>query len=127
MTVATKINADNALKLLADIGTGALDTALFTPDARWWWNGGLDLTVAEFAAILAQLHTQMADGVRIAPGLVLAQGDSVMVEATTKSPLKDGRIYDNRYIFLIHFSGDRIREVREYSDSAHVQATFDLG
>ena len=41
--------------------------------------------------------------------------------------LVDGRVYANHYIFLFHFSGEAIREVREYSDSAHVNATFDLG
>lgn len=61
------------------------------------------------------------------PGLVIAQGDSVMVEATSHAVLANGRVYHNRYIFLFHFTGDLIREVREYSDSAHVNATFDLG
>lgn len=115
-----------ALSILTAIGTGTVPLAPFTADAHWWWNGGLDLPVADFAALLADLHTRTESGIAITPGLILAQGDSVMIEATSAAKLTNGRIYDNRYIFLFHFTGDAIREVREYSDSAHVNATFDL-
>ncbi|MBB5685902.1 nuclear transport factor 2 family protein [Sphingobium boeckii] len=116
----------DAMAILAAIGTGSIPLHYFTADARWWWNGGLDLTVPEFLDILAQLHGQMTDGVQVIPGLVLAQGDHLMIEATSDSPLKDGRRYNNRYIFLFRFAGGRVGEVREYSDSAHVLATFEL-
>lgn len=115
-----------ALAILAGIGTGSVPLAPFTTEARWWWNGGLDLPVAEFAALIAELHTQTESGIAITPGLILAQDDSVMIEATSAARLTNGRIYDNRYVFLFHFRGDAIRAVREYSDSAHVNATFDL-
>ena len=95
--------------------------------SRWWWNGGLDLPVAEFRDLLTELTVQTEAGIAVTPGLVIAQGDSVMVEATSHAVLANGRVYHNRYIFLFHFTGDLIREVREYSDSAHVNATFDLG
>lgn len=123
----TDDRTQRALAILSAIGTGVMPISPFTSDARWWWNGGLDLPVAEFAALLAELHTQTESGIAITPGLILAQGDSVMIEATSAARLINGRIYDNRYIFLFHFTGDAIREVREYSDSAHVNATFDLG
>lgn len=116
----------DALEILATIGAGTIPLHYFTEDARWWWNGGLDLTVAEFLNVLTGLHGQMVDGVQVTPGLVIAQGDHVMVEAVSDSPLKDGRRYNNRYIFLFRFAGDQVKEVREYSDSAHVLATFDL-
>lgn len=123
----TDDRTQRALAILSAIGTGVVPIAPFTSDARWWWNGGLDLPVADFAALLADLHTQTESGIAITPGLILAQDDSVMVEATSAARLTNGRIYDNRYVFLFHFTGDAIREVREYSDSAHVNATFDLG
>ncbi|MFN3817689.1 nuclear transport factor 2 family protein [Blastomonas sp.] len=117
----------SALAVLAAIAKGSVAAGSFTPDARWWWNGGMDFPVAEFDSLLGQLHAQMVKGIVIVPGLVIQQPGTVMIEATTESPLKDGRIYSNRYVFLFHFDGNRIREVREYSDSAHVLATFDLG
>jgi ketosteroid isomerase-like protein len=123
----TEDRTQRALAILQAIGTGSVPLDPFTADARWWWNGGLDLPVAEFAALLADLHGRTENGIAITPGLILAQDDSVMIEATSAARLTNGRIYDNRYIFLFHFSGDAVREVREYSDSAHVNATFDLG
>lgn len=117
----------SALAILRAIGTGSVPIEPFTGDARWWWNGGLDLPIAAFAALLADLHTQTEDGIAVTPELVLSQDDSVMIEATSAARLINGRIYANRYIFLFHFDGTAIREVREYSDSAHVNATFDLG
>lgn len=122
----TDDHTQRALAILAAIGTGTVPLDPFTANARWWWNGGLDLPVAEFAGLLATLHTQTESGIAVSPGLIMAQGDSVMIEATSAARLANGRIYDNRYIFLFHFRGDAICEVREYSDSAHVNATFDL-
>lgn len=115
-----------ALEILDAIAQGALPLRHFTADARWWWNGGLDLTVAAFNDLLSGLHAQMEWGIVVTPGLVLQEGSSLMVEATSDGLLKNGKRYNNRYVFLFHFEGDAVREVREYSDSAHVLATFDL-
>ena len=123
----TDERTQQALAILAAIGTGAVPLGSFAADAHWWWNGGLDLPVADFAALIAELHVQTEAGIAIVPGLILAEGDRVMIEATSAARLTNGRIYDNRYIFLFHFAGDAIRGVREYSDSAHVNAVFELG
>lgn len=116
-----------ALDVLAAIGTGSLPLDRFSTEARWWWNGGLDLPVAEFDALLGGLHLQTESGIAVRTGLVLHGEGTVMVEATSISDLKNGKRYDNRYVFLFHFDGEAIRQVKEYSDSAHVLATFDLG
>lgn len=121
------ISTRRALDILAAIGTGALPQECFTADARWWWNGGLDIPIDEFCRLLAQLHSQTEQGIAVTPGLTIAQDDIVMVEATSHAALTKGGIYDNRYVFLFTFHGDAIHQVRDYSDSAHVLATFDLG
>lgn len=123
----TAQHQEKALALLAKIKAGSIADAPFTADAIWWWNGGLSFPVAEFNALLGQLHAQTLEGIAIIPGLIMTQGDSLIIEATSAATLKNGKQYANRYIFLIHFDGDRIREVREYSDTAHVIATFDMG
>lgn len=117
---------NRAVGILEAIGTGTMPTAPFTDDARWWWNGGLDLALGEFGALLGELHALTESGIAVTPGLILADGDSVVVEATSHARLRSGQVYDNRYLFLFHFEGDAVREVREYSDSAHVNAVFDL-
>jgi ketosteroid isomerase-like protein len=118
---------NSARAILAAIATGAIPLAAFTPDARWWWNGGLDISVREFSALLATLHEQTVAGIHVTPGLILKQDDHLLVEATSHGPLKDGRIYANRYTFLFQFQGDRVALVKEYSDSAHVKDMFALG
>lgn len=117
---------ETALAVLEAIATGTIPLDRFTAAARWWWNGGLDISVAEFAGLLETLHAQTTDGIRVKPGLVMEDSDHLMVEATSRAPLKNGRIYDNRYIFLFRFDGDRIALVKEYSDSAHVKDVFAL-
>lgn len=116
-----------ARAILAAIATGRIPLDRFTADARWWWNGGIDISVAEFDALLGTLHAQMADGIHVTPGLVMEEGEHLFVEATSHSLLSNGTLYDNRYVFLFRFAGDQIALVKEYSDSAHVKAVFALG
>lgn len=115
-----------ALDILGSIARGKLPMEHFTPEAHWWWNGGLDLEVAAFDALLGELHAQMERPIVVTPGLMLHGEGTLMVEATSDGLLKNGKVYANRYVLLLHFAGDAVREVREYSDSAHVLATFDL-
>ncbi len=117
----------SALALLASLRSGALDPARLTADFSWWWNRDLAFPLAAFNDVLGGLHATTVSGVAVSPGLVLAEGETVMIEATSHAPLKDGRIYANRYVFVIHFTGELIREVREYSDTALVIEMFGLG
>lgn len=117
---------ETALAVLKAIATGTIPLDQFTAAARWWWNGGIDISVAEFAGLLETLHAQTTNGIRVMPGLVMEDSEHLMVEATSRAALKNGRIYDNRYIFLFRFDGNRIALVKEYSDSAHVKDVFAL-
>ena len=116
-----------ALALLAGLRTGKVDRGAVTGDFSWWWNRDLAFDYDTFAEVLGGLHAATVDGITVTPGLVVAEGETVMVEATSQAPLKDGRVYANRYVFVIHFTGDLVREVREYSDTALVIEMFGLG
>lgn len=120
-------NTDRALKMLGDLASGTLDTADFTADASWWSVTGQSFSLAQFLDILAMLHEQTVGGIAVDTGLVIDNGDQVVIEATSNVPLVNGGRYANRYLFLIHFAGGLIREVREYNDSAHVAEAFSLG
>jgi ketosteroid isomerase-like protein len=52
-------------------------------------------------------------------GLVVAEGDIVMIEARIHADAKDGRHYDNGYVFVFEFEGGRIRELREHVDTRY--------
>jgi ketosteroid isomerase-like protein len=118
---------ESARAVLAGIATGAIPLEHFTPDARWWWNGGIDITASEFSALLGTLHAQTLDGIHVTPGLTMEEGEHLFVEATSRGELTNGKVYDNRYVFLFRFAGEQIALVKEYSDSAHVKAVFGLG
>ncbi len=123
----TETRRQIALALLTSIGTGSVAGMPFTEDASWWSNADLAFPIETFEALLGRLHSETVAGIHVTPGLVIEQGDHMVVEATSESQLRKGGRYANRYLFLIHFSGDKIREVREYSDTAHAFASFDLG
>ena len=115
-----------ALAILSAIVTGTIPAEHFTERARWWWNGGIDIPVPNFVALLGTLHEQTVGGIHVTPGLVMEKDEWLSIEATSYSPLTNGTIYDNRYIFLFQFEGDQVSLVKEYSDSAHVKEVFDL-
>lgn len=119
-------NVERALGVLRDVAGGAVDRSSFAPDARWWSVTGQSFSIKEFLAILSMLHARTIGGIVIDTGLVIDNGDQVIVEGTSDVPLIDGGRYANRYLFLIHFHDGLIREVREYNDSAHLAAVFKL-
>lgn len=119
-------NQETALKVLELIESGSVDTALFTSGGQWWSNAGVYFPIADFNALLAQLHAATEKGIRVSPEAVLEQGNIVVIEATSLAALKSGKTYANRYAFVIRFEGSLIGEVREYSDTAHIFDTFDL-
>jgi ketosteroid isomerase-like protein len=50
----------------------------------------------------------------------IAQGPFVATEARGIGQLKNGKKYDNRYVFVIEIKDDKIFALREYMDSYHV-------
>lgn len=115
-----------ALKVLEQIETGAVDPAGFQPDGQWWSNAGFSMSVADFNALLGTLHEQTEQGIAVTPDRVLEVDDTVLIEATSHAMLRNGTTYANRYAFVFRFSHDGLKEVREYSDTAHVFDTFNL-
>ncbi len=51
------------------------------------------------------------------PTRVIDGGDVVVVQARGKNLTRDGRRYDNDYVFVIHFKDGRIIRYEEYCDT----------
>jgi hypothetical protein len=66
----------------------------------------------------------LKNGLRMTPTGMVAEGDRVAVEAESYGELANGRVYDQRYHFLMTIRDGRIAEVREYLDTQHVFATW---
>lgn len=51
---------------------------------------------------------------------VVAEGSWVAVEARGRGRFRNGREYDNSYVFVLEFEDGQIRTLREYMDTQHV-------
>jgi hypothetical protein len=72
---------------------------------------------AVFEKLSAPLQTKV--------GLVLADGEYVVVEVTGNGQTKRGGNYDNHYLFLYRVVGGMIVEAREFLDSAKYAALME--
>ena len=78
----------------------------------------------EFAAAPRAMSTLMKTPVVMEIVGMLAEGDSVAVEAKTDSLLNNGKVYDNAYHFVFVIRDGLITEVREYCCSYLVEDVF---
>ena len=73
----------------------------------------------------ARLDKILKEGVLLRVTNILVEGDSAAVEMESLSTALDGKPFDNRYCWVVHFSDGTIVEVRAYLDSALVQRLID--
>jgi ketosteroid isomerase-like protein len=100
--------------------------ASFTPDATWWLSGDLPTSgtwtgpkgiIDDFlAAMMGSLDPSRP--VTRDLKRVLADGDAVAVEWSTRATARDGSPYENDYAFVFEVREGRICAVREYFDTA---------
>jgi len=131
-----------ALAFLAAIGGASPEglAAVTTPDATWWADSGKNRELGRFDAPVRSGDrvpvwglAVLADRAKHLPGLVgvfeggwaihpqcvIDGATSVAVEAASHGVTGDGRIYQNRYCFVLDIVDERISAVREYCDTAH--------
>lgn len=107
----------------------ALD--LMTDDATWWISGKPDQLQAageyskeRIARLLQNMGGQLKNGLKMTVKGAIAEGDKVALEVESYGGLKNGRIYNQEYHFLITIRDEKISSVREYLDTQHVFATW---
>ena len=115
--------------------------ALFDPEIRWQVPkgaiapyGGRHQGAQKIAdMMLGAVGTAFVPGTqRIEVKLMLAEGDVVVAETrmTAKRPPRGGAPmpdYDNDYVFVFEFSGDRVTELREHVDTRYAAEAFGAG
>jgi len=115
--------------------------ALFHPEVRWRVPkgaiapyGGMHHGAQKIAEMmLGAVGTAFVRGTqRIAVRLMLAEGDVVIAETrmTAKRPPRDGTPvpdYDNDYVFVVEFEGEKIVEIREHVDTRYAAGAFSSG
>ena len=55
---------------------------------------------------------------------MIGEGDRIAVQAEGRATLRSGAPYCNVYAFVFRFAGDRVAEVTEYLDTAHLAQAF---
>ncbi|GAC1576464.1 MAG: hypothetical protein NVS3B5_08020 [Sphingomicrobium sp.] len=112
--------------------TGDVDRIMdaLTDDATWWVSGTIDgmsgtNSKQQFGNLLRAVGPMYKHGaLRITPSSMIAEGNLVAVEAESHAELTSGKTYNNQYHFLVEVAGDRVRRVKEYSDTHHMLETF---
>ncbi len=116
-------------KFSANDVAGALDC--LSDDVTWWIAGKPGVTPTsgvndrrKLARLFDNMMGQLKSGLRMSVKGMVAEGDKVAVEVESMGELKNGRVYNNEYHFLLTFRGGKIAAVREYLDTQHVHATW---
>ncbi|HEX6703507.1 MAG TPA: nuclear transport factor 2 family protein [Albitalea sp.] len=126
-------NKQLATDFLARFTAGDIDGALATlsDDATWRLPGkpGQMPVVGVFdkariGKLFRNMDAQLKSGLKMTPTGMVAEGDKVAVEAVSRGELRNGRVYEQEYHFLMVVRDGKIREVREYLDTQHVLATW---
>ena len=109
---------DGVLNMLAD-------------DATWWLPGkpGQIPLVGtqskeQIARVFQNMGGRLKDGLKMTVKGLVAEGDKVAVEVESYGELKNGRVYNQEYHFLITIRDGKISEVREYLDTQHVLSVW---
>lgn len=128
--------ADNcklAEELFARLSAGDVPGALatMTDDATWLAAGRRELLPAagtynteKLARLFNAMLSQLKNGLKMTVKDTIAEGDRVALEAESYGELKNGRIYNQHYSFVIEFRGGKICAVREYLDTQHAHAVW---
>ena len=109
---------------------GALLVERMADDFRWInigsnkWSGAFEGKAAVLRDLLAPLRTKLVQRSRTVARRFIAEGDFVVVEARGDNVTRAGQRYDNEYCFVFRLSDGRIREVKEYSDTALIEAVL---
>lgn len=109
------------------LGSESLDSAIarFGNEHTTLWIAGMGMvSTSQLAAMSAALADAAAGPATMIVHDVFAEGGKVAVEAESRMPLKNSKLYNNKYHFKIIVDDGKIVEIKEYSDTKHVADTF---
>jgi ketosteroid isomerase-like protein len=106
--------------------------AMMTDDATWKIPGRRPemptagvLSKDKIARVFHAMVGELKDGrLKMSMKGAVAEGDRLAVEAESWGELKNGRVYNNEYHFMMTFRDGKISTVREYLDTQHAFLTW---
>ncbi len=109
---------------------GTLFTERMSDDISWInigtnkWSGTFDGKAAVIRDLLAPLRARLVERSRTSAHRFIAEGDTVVVEARGDNLTRAGKRYNNEYCFVFRLADGKITEVKEYSDTALIDAVL---
>jgi uncharacterized protein len=94
------------------------DDCVWRPMGTGWWATAYEGKATARDKLFRPLWEQYAERHTNTASHILADGDVVIVECQGRVTLKSGQPYNNRYCFVIEMADGKMREVREYFDTA---------
>lgn len=131
--MSTEQNKKVASDFFALLGAGDLTGALelVTDDFNWWIAGKPDQLPAagdynkeKISRLLSNMGRQFKNGLKMTVKSSIAEGDKVALEAESYGELKNGRVYNQQYHFLMTIRDGKISSIKEYLDTQHVFAIW---
>lgn len=116
---------------VATLQKGDIDAlrASFTSDATWWlrgdlpvsgtWTGPGEILDVFLAAMVDRLDTSKPLTQELTG--IVADGDTVVAEWTSRATTRDGRPYENDYAVVFVVRDGKIAAVREYFDTGYAR------
>jgi len=134
MSESEKRNEQLVEKFFATLSTGDLDRLrpLFHENASWavmakaipgaGEKKGREAILKEF---LAPVRGLFEDGdPKVTVKRMISKGSLVAVESAASGRLKNGKVYDNVYAWMIEIRDDKIFSIHEYMDSYYVSTVM---
>ena len=109
---------------------GTLFTESMADDVRWIgigtnkWSGTFDGKEAVLRDLLGPLRAKLVARSRTVARRFIADGDYVVVEARGDNLTRAGKPYNNEYCFVFRLTDGKITEVKEYADTALIEAVL---
>ncbi len=93
-------------------------------DLVWWTpaTGEIQGQIRQLAEIIHASYDE--NGLRFTIKRIVADGDVVVAEYEGLGTLKNGSVYNNHFLSLFVMREGKIREVREYHETAHASAIW---
>jgi hypothetical protein len=97
--------------------------AAYAPDGTCWTAGTIPISgtysVDQVAGAARGVLTVFPEGLRFTIHAMTAEGDRVAIEAESHGRHVSGKLYNNKYHFVLRARGGKIVEWREYMDTMH--------
>lgn len=103
---------------------GLADDVKFTIIGKTKFSGLFDGKKNVIEKLLGPLAAQLDGGLAVTPQHLVAEGDTVVMQAQGSSKTKTGKRYDNTYCIVFRIANGKVVKITEYLDTELVTEAF---